>query len=65
MNTLPMICIEQVKRCKCDTTQHIKIEERHKNWLNPRINDRFIFDYRMGSSQDLYTIMDPKTAGYT
>ena len=56
--------IGQANRRKQYTTQHIKIEKKHKNWVNPRINDRFLLDYRAGSSQDLYTIMDWKTAGY-
>jgi hypothetical protein len=59
-----MMYVGQASRRKQDTTQYIKVQEKH-NGVNPRINDRFIFDYRMESSQDLYTITDPKTAGYS
>ena len=34
-------------------------------WCAAALNYSFISDYRMESSQDLYTITDPNTAGYS
>ena len=34
-------------------------------WRATALNDRFIFDYRIETSQDLYTITHPNTAGYS